>query len=501
VLLLIANGISTLLGLARGFYIARILSPSDYGAWTLLSVLLNYTNYTDMGVNTGFILKVPGLIGQGRLDEAQRVQRQAYTATLIVCGAIALVVVLISFLSLGFSVSTIAILHIVAVAILVTAVLNYYQVVARIQNKFLAFSLSGLLAAGVALGGVIVVGVLPLTFKVELVGYVSVLAAAAAALLLSMTTRSAPLWPPNWRDISRLVAIGLPVGLLPIVFTLFQSVDRWVVAVMVPVANLGYYGLGATLGLLLFMIPNTLAVVLFTRQIEQFGATGDPRSSESLVLPPLQFSGYIMALMAGGTVMVVPFIIYYLLPNYLPATRVAIFQVIGNCLLFAVPISTQFLASVKQIWRVFSVLLMGALIEALLVALLVLTPLGIDGAALAVLISDAIYSIAIAFLVVRLFSGTLLGQFSRVALYFLPFSICLPVAWFILIMNHVRGELWSDLLRLAEYGALYLLVCGPLCLLTAWLSGLLHQPFAATRIRRWLPIPLVDVLLGKGEIR
>ena len=492
-LLLIANGLGSILGLIRSFYILRVLLPSSYGIWSLVSTLLGYANYADMGVNTGFILEVPKLIGQGLLDEAQRVQRQAFTAILGICSVLFCGLVLVTFLPIHFGVTRVTLL-IVAVSIMVTAFLNYYSVVARIQDNYWLIGLSTLVMASVSTVGIILVSSLSHDLRVESVALISVLGSMMAVLLLGRAMHVHPAWPPNWSDWLRLAKLGLPVSLVPIAFTLFQSVDRWVVAALVPTSTMGYYGLGTTLGLFLYMIPNTLATVLFTRQIEHMGATGNPRSSEPLVLPPLQMSGYIMALVSGGAVLSIPFFIRYVAPNYLPGTSAAIFQVIGNCFLFAVPISTQILASVNKIMLVFCTLFIGLLLEVGLVALLVRSTLGIDGAALAVMFSDAIYSIVITYLVMRLFDATIRGQLGRVLSCFLPFAISLPLAIFLLAQTPMTGVLWNDTIRLGMAGTTYVLISTLLLVLCMRVTGLIIPDYVKGSIGEWLPARLATLL-------
>jgi O-antigen/teichoic acid export membrane protein len=464
-----------------------------------LITLLNYTNYGDLGINTGLILEVPKLIGQGNIEEAERVQRQAYTATLVVSGLIALLVISIAFIPFHSGILQTASILIVASAVLVLALLNYYHVVARFQERFGLIGLSIVITAIVATAGVVILGINMQHLRVEIVALIILLGFAAGALLLGIVMRPSLAWSLNRVDLRRLIKIGLPISLLPIAFTLFQSIDRWVVAILVPTQALGYYGLGTTLGVFLYMLPNALAVVLFTRQIERFGATNDPKASEPLVSPPLLFSGYTMALLAGGVALAMPYIIHYLVPAYWLGMRAAIFQVTGNCLLFAVPVASTFLISIGQQRRVFGALAIGIIVEAGLVFVLVQTPWGIDGAALAVLISDAVYGGLVAFLALRLFGGTMRQQLCRVASCFIPFAICLPVSTFLLSVNAVNGTLWNDLSRLVVYGIVYLVICGLLYLLVAWMSGVLRHPSIVKYRNRLSPASIWILLKNQKQ--
>jgi len=484
---LVANGVSSVLGLLRGFYTARLLSPGDYGAWTLISSLLSYTNYADVGINTGFILEAPRLIGRGHLEQAQHVQQQVYTITLLICGTLAGFGMAIAFLPLPFTASQMASLRIVASAVLILALLNYYHVVARIQDRFDLISLSTVVAAAVATAGIVAVATMARSVPVELVALTAVLGSGAAALSLGIGTRPALAWPPDGDLLRRLIRLGLPVSLLPIAFTLFQSVDRWVVAMLAPAEDMGHYGLGTTLGLFLYMVPSTLAIVLFTRQIERFGATNDPRALEPLVSLPMRLSGYIMGLVAGSVALAMPFIIYYVVPAYWPGRRAAVMQLIGNCLLFAVPVGSHFLISSGRQHQVFGALAAGLVFESGLVAVLVQTGWRIDGAAFAVMVSDAMYSGFVIFLTVRLFVDGFKQRLGRVLSCFAPFAVCLSVTASLGMADSLSGDAWNDLVGLAVRIVIYFVTCGSLLLAMAWRSGLLQESFIVDRATLWMP--------------
>ncbi len=496
-LLLIANGASSVLGLIRGFYVARTMVPADYGGWSLISALLSYANYGDVGVNTGFILEVPSLIGRGQIDEARRVQRQAYTATLVVAGIVAALVFASSFRPIALVGGYQTSLRIIAAGVVIFALQNYYQVVARIQDRWEPIGLATIATTLVGLVGVTAVGITTGHLSVDAAALFSVLGAAAAVLILGCACPAAPAYPLDWPLFRRLMMIGLPIALVPLAATVFQNLDRWIVAAVVSKAQMGYYGLGTTFGLFLYMIPNTLAIVLFTRQIAAFGATGDPRTRESIVLLPIQFSGYVMAFVAGAMMLAMPFIIHYVTPAYGPALQVARLQVVANCLLFVVPIGVNYLISTDRRRQMITTLAGAVVFEAALVAVLVRTTLGIEGAAWAVVASNVLYSGTVAVFCLRAFQSEALVMAKRATLYFMPFALCIPVALLLQPVSGVGGTAIVDLGRFVAVGIAYVVAAGALCLWASKYSGFLAEPFIVALVKTQLPTPLATVILGK----
>jgi O-antigen/teichoic acid export membrane protein len=488
---------SAMLGAVRSFYLARTLVPADYGIWSLVSTILGYANYGDLGISSGFILKVSRLMGRGRVEEATRVRGQALTATLMAASFVAVLLFLASFGGGQVFGDLAPSMRIAALGVVTLALLNYSQVVARVQDRWAGIGLATFMAAAVFTAGLMVVGTMLGRLSVEHVALFSVMGSATAVLILVYPARPRPAWPLDGALVRRLVLIGIPVTLFPVGLILFQSVDRWIVAASVSEDQLGYYALGTTLGAFLYLVPTTLAVVLFTRQIAAFGATGDPRTGESFVLAPIQLSGYVMAWLAGAMILTMPLIIGYLTPAYGPSLRTACLQVVGNCVLFTIPVGANYLLSINQQWKLFILLGSAIICEMVLVSTFVRTEWGIEGAASAVLVSDVLFSAAVAFSCFRPFRRGLLAPIGAVALCFLPFVLCLPVALWLQTENRLTGVLYWDGLRFLGIGTVYVLVSGVLCLSASRVTGVLDHPFLATRIRAGLPAPLAAVLLGK----
>jgi O-antigen/teichoic acid export membrane protein len=482
-LLVVANAVGSLLGFLRSVYIAHFLSPIDYGSWMLLVTSMNYANYADMGINNGAIMEAPKLIGQKKPQEAQTVLRQSYTAILLASGIVSFLLLFAALMPWRFTLLPAESLLVVAAASLVFALMNYNQLVARIEDRFGLIGCSAVLSASISLGAVILIGKTIQEHLVILFGIAFLLGSGMGALVLGLVVRPSWIWPPKKENVVRLIKIGIPVTLLPIGFTLYQSIDRWIVAWIVPAEALGYYGLGATMGIFLYMLPNMLAMVLFTKQIEQFGSTGDVKTLESLVYPPFLFCGYCMAFIAGGLILLLPFILRHFFPAYLAGSGTITLQMVANCLLFPVPVAANFLISTDRKAQLLILLLLGTVTMTGLVFLFA-SSAGIEGAATAVLISYLLYGVTLTLMSVKLLGGTLSRQILRCVFCFFPFVICIPIAILLLQTGPLTGNLWNDVICLVRQLALFIVFCLPLFLLFGWFTGILTQPFVASLFAR-----------------
>jgi O-antigen/teichoic acid export membrane protein len=469
----LASGFSGGLGVLRSFYIARFLSPAEFGIWSLMSSMLNYANYADLGVNNGLLVETGRLSGSNQRSLAEETLRQGFTVILLLAGLVAAVVLLGSALPEDFLDHELQWnLRIVAVGMIIMGVANYYQVVARLRHLFGVISCSVVITAAVALAGTWAVGTWFTQNRVSALMGASILGSLCAMALLAIAARAQPAWPIKRDRAVRLMKIGIPITMVPILFTIFQSIDRWVVAGIVSRQELGYYGFGAAMGLFLNMIPNTLAVVLFSRQIERFGATGDPLAAESLVIPPLFITAYVMALVGGAMILSIPMLTSYIVPAYTSANEVASIQVVGNCLLGVVPLASNFLISIQRQTRTLLWLLAATILEVVLVNGFA-RAYGITGAAVAVAISDLVYALALSYFALRLFRPNLRLCAKMMAGVFSPFLLCFALALSLRGMTDATGgrQFWTDATSWLQIMVQYLLIALPGCAVFGLISG------------------------------
>jgi lipopolysaccharide exporter len=468
----LASGFSGGLGVLRSFYIARLLTPAEFGIWSLMSSVLNYANYADLGVNNGLFVETGRLSGSNQKSLAEQTLRQGYTVILLFIGLVAAVVLLVSALPRGFlDLELQWSLRLIAAGMIIMGVANYYQVVARLRHLFGVISYSVVITATVSLAATWAAGTWFAQNRVAALMGASILGSLCAVSLLAMAARAQPGWPVQRDRAVRLMKIGIPITLVPILFTVFQSIDRWVVSGVVSRQELGYYGFGAAMGLFLNMIPNTLAIVLFSRQIERFGAMGDPLAAESLVIPPLFVTAHFMALVGGALILSIPMLTAYIVPAYTSANEVSSIQVMGNCLLGVAPLASNFLISIQRQTRILYCLVAATILEVALVYVFA-KAYGITGAAVAVAISDLVYALALAYFALGIFRPSLRLCTKMMAGVFGPFLLCFTLALSLRGMAAGTGaQFWTDATSWLQGVLLYLAIALPVCAFFGLLSG------------------------------
>lgn len=477
-----ANIVSGILGVGRGLYVAHALPPAEFGIWTLMLTLLGYASYSDAGVNHAMLVEMPRRMGRGDEEGADRVERESFSSIALISGTISIGLLIAALIPHATGSRWWRLMVLLSAGVFVYAMLNFYNVAVRVRGDFTAISVSVVAAAVVSFAAVIVWQLLQHALTADAVSAALIGGQLVGLLVLLRSGGGHLRWSFDWRALAVLLRIGFPLSLIPIGFTLFQSIDRWIVARAVEPRVFGYYGFGATIGTFLLLVPNALTYVLFTKQLQRFGATGDARASASLVWPPLVACSALMTLAAAEAAVALPFLVRYVLPAYTPGTFAAILQVIGNCLLFAVPVSSAYLISINRQREIYVALAASLAGEALLVAVSVYATRSINGAAAAVLASNAAYSALLTTLALRRLAGggrDVLGRLFRILS---PFVLAGGAAVALMWIDPYAGTLGSDSVRLLWHGAAVALVCVPLLVWMAIREGVLQQP----QVTLWL---------------
>lgn len=498
--LLAANITSNGLAAVRGVLMARGLSPEQFGIWSLMASALGYANYVDAGMNTGYLLTAAGLAARGELAEARRTSAQVLTGTLATAAVAAMLVCLAAVVMPSLAALR-PLAFVLAAAFVACALSNYFSAGARLAEDW------SRLATGSVIGGIVVtvaMGALVASGRLTAFGAgtatVGGVVVTAVALGWRRTVRFD--WPPDGALLGRILLAGVPVIGMPLSILLFQNLDRWIVATAVTPAALGVYGLGATIGGFLYLIPGPLAIVLFTRQIGVHAVSEDVTATRHLVLPPLHALSALMAAMAGGVVLGLPILITHVAPAYEGLGAVAACHVVGNCLLFAGPLASQYLAAVGRTRSVLAALGLAMLTEALLVSITLRAGLGVPGAAAAVLLSDFCYGVGLVGLCVSLFQGGFRARGLAVAGFFVPFGACLGLALGLSGFAHPdeAGRWTTDALRLFSVEAVYAIASVTLILAWSRVTGLLTHPLLAELLRRYAPPFVVRRLLPRSAL-
>jgi O-antigen/teichoic acid export membrane protein len=425
-----ASGIvSQALGLIAGFWVARLLGPSDFGVWNAVSLVLVYGAYLELGALSAMGRDLPFYHGQHDVEKAATLDGAARRVTIF--GALVATLFVISFSFLPIHSSKMALgLQAMAVVLILQQVYTYHRVVLRSHNDFKELSQQQVLLAMVSSG----LAILFVVFG-GLVGRLVAAILAQALIVLYAIHRNPWLAVPkfNLSDVWSVVRVGLPILMSGFVLSLLATIDRLMVITFLGEKQLGYFGLALLLTSVVSLIPATASQVLYPRITHQFGSSGkNVEALRAFVLSPPMILSTLLPVLIGSLYLSLPLVISVLLPAYVPGIAAARIVIVGIFFFGILGLTDYFLVTIGKLKQYAFFGCIALLLNIVLDYLFLQLGYGIEGIALGgTLITYLFYS--------SLVIGYALSHYTRrigdwvrffVRLW-LPFIFMIVLLWFV----------------------------------------------------------------------
>ena len=364
--------------------VARAVPTADFTVWALLLAGITYAPALFLGSLNGLGRQLPYLLGADKVVEA--VAAEASVAATFFAIAIACIVggLVLTAAGLGGWAWPVALMG------LGTLAFNVQQFVLRSHLSFNRASIQQL-ALGVCVlgGGVALLLLHTAEFRAAAMVYGICL---SVAILVGIALRPPKIWRPNWSMWRDLVAVGFPIMLAGIVFSVFVTSDRWLATTLLGAHRASPYALASVVGASMLIVPNVISQQTYPRMAIAYGRTSD--RNEILAMARRQ------SLIAGAAAIPLALLgdvaVILLVPILLPAYQEAVLPACIIALGFAaVAASTgfgNFLNVVGQQWSYLRVQL-GSTAIGLVLMIAGSRVAGATGIALGVTSSYLVYSV------------------------------------------------------------------------------------------------------------
>ena len=451
------------INLVAGFWIARLLGPSDFGIWTAVSLVLVYGAYSELGILSAMGRDLPFYRGQGDIEKAASIEGAARQSTLIGSLFAALLILAGSFLP-GQAPMMVLGLRVMAIALVLQQVYAYHRTVLRSYNQFGELSRQQVVLA--VLSAVLSI-VLVTAFGFE--GRLIAALLASAAIIIYAVRRNP--WRPmpkfNLSIALSLVRTGMPILVSGFVISLLTTIDRLMVITFLDEKQLGYFGIALLMVSAVSLIPAMASQVLYPRITYRYGNSGkDVAALRTFVLTPPAILSALLPVLIGSLYLSLPWVVSVLLPAYLPgitAARIVILGIFFYCILGLTDIFLVTIGKLKQ-YALFGCL--ALLLNIILDYLFLRLGYGIEGIALGgTLITYFFYSCIVIGYALSHYTKRL-GDWVRFFLrLWLPFIYMIVLLWFVeMAVNRMMPSasnmelLFSTLAKLL----FYIICCLPL---------------------------------------
>ncbi len=408
-----------------GFAIARFLGPTHYGLWNGLQLILLYASYSQLGIVNALNRELPLRRGKGELAQAERVRSTTLGAVLVTALIAGGAILAYSTIATSrHSPLVILGLRFVGLLVVLQQIYTYFEICFRTNHEFgviskLRFSRTVLDISLAVL----------LTYAFDLVGRLWA-ATLTFIVILAYILRQHPVpFRPAFdpKEAAKLIAIGFPIMLVGLVSGLFQSIDRVLILAFLNPTHLGYYAIGLTAASVLGIIPGVIGEILYPRFAERYGETNSPSQLKEYVLTPTYLLAHLLPVFLGTLYLLIPYAILMALPKYAPAIRPARILILGSFFLAIAGFASDFLNTInRQAINLMAQILSLAIAISFTYAFLRLG-WGIQGVALATVLTSFLYSIALLGYVLLRHFATPIDSLKSLWNFYLPLGYCLAL--------------------------------------------------------------------------
>jgi O-antigen/teichoic acid export membrane protein len=329
---------------------AGIVSPPEWGLWTLLNSVLAYSFVADLGISNGMNRDIPLYRGAGNRVRAGRISDASRSFALVSSVLCALGAAVYATYRGG------PMQH---EFLAFAGLLLLYRLFTFAQCYAMAFEDFGRVTrSNLALAALTSTVCLPLTIYFGLRGYLysQIVTFALGGILYLKPLVSSFRWNFDREDLADLAKGGLPIAAVGITASLVTSADRWLVSGVLGMEAIGHYSLVGMVWGTMSLLPQVIATRMYPGMSSEWGAN---RSGTALraMLKRYTLLGLALTVPLVAVVEVVgPLLAETFLPAYrpgIPAMQIAVlgfaFQPVvhGCACLFNVLGKQQFVFAVQ----------------------------------------------------------------------------------------------------------------------------------------------------------
>ena len=307
------------LGAVTVFLRPKLLSPEQYGIWTLFKLIPRYASYLHLGTRDAMRFFIPFYSARKDVDKSAIIKGSVFTSSLIINLLLSGLLVVLS-LKQGTSPEVRAGFLVMSLIVLLHFFMEYYIALLRAYEKF------SLIAASTYLNTVtLFVLTIPLLYFYKLYGlYVTVLLSymVLVAFLRMKFSYCVP-WKVDFGLLKELFIKGAPIMVSDFSIQLITTSDRIIVSGLMGSRALGYYGIAILAVTFLMQVPGTAREIMEPRLMRVVENSSSEKVAAEYLLKPLINTAYFMPYIIGPVFVLTPVIIPWILPRYVNGVTAA----------------------------------------------------------------------------------------------------------------------------------------------------------------------------------
>lgn len=382
--------------------IARWLGPEKFGTWNMLNLILIYGSFINFGVLNAMNREVPFYNGRGSFEKSNYISNLSWTFSLFTAMIFCVVsLIVLEFTSLDKDISTP--LKLVIMTLFAQQIYNYFQIYFKANIKFNLVNVQRII-----FGVFFPLFTIPLTFYFNLYGFIigqtvtflSLIAISYKITPIKLTLR----W--NFKDIKRLIKIGLPIMGAGLLYSILITIDRWIIVNYLSIKDLGFYSITIMTISTVSFIPMILAEQYYPRMAYSYGQMNNRKNLKPIILKQ-SISSFILTMPVVISIyLFAPPLIKIYMPDYIHGIQPLQIAILGMIFLSLAGGPANFLNTIGK--QTYYLIIQGiAIIINIIVGILFIKfGFGLNGVALSVAITYAVYGLILSIVVYAILAKT-----------------------------------------------------------------------------------------------
>lgn len=436
-----------------GLVIAKVLGPAAFGVFSALTLIVNYSQYSHLGLMTAMVKKVPFYNGKKEYNKAKETKDIVFSVTIITIILISIGLIIASFFIKNLALNTINSLRIIAAVIILQQIFFFYQDHLRVEKKFLMI---GKILLIYSITYFISIIILIIKFRLEGVFFASLIAYTIVLLYLFNKERfkfKIKIMPGKT---VQLIRFGFPLFTMGIIGIFLASIDKIMIIKFMDKTQLGYYSIAIMIAGIIYFVPHAISYVTFSHILERYGKKEDKAHIKNYLFQPTSILSYLMPIVIGLVFITAPVAIYYILPQYIQGiTSVKILV----CAIFFMSVTTaagNFLITINKERKILLFQAISVILAIILNYIFIMMGYGIKGVAIATAISYFFYSIGIFVYSFRYYIPRITQLIKFIAKTYIPYLyiiLLLTLSNFIPITGNLLRDILLTVIKLVIFMA------------------------------------------------
>ncbi|MBU1784795.1 MAG: oligosaccharide flippase family protein [Candidatus Omnitrophica bacterium] len=355
---------SQFITLVAGILGRRFLGPLQTGIWSLLQVILNYTQYSSFGAMNATLREIPFYKGKGDEAKVANIQNTSFSFSMFSSVVVAVLFVGYAFVMRARLSETIFYGLLLAGGLVVLRRMNDLLITLLRAHKFFGFASRQMVLSSLVNAVLIIL----LSYRFRLYGYV---AAMAISLMFNITYIMMRQgfnfkWVVDIEQTKDLISYGMPLVLLGIMSTVLLSIDRIMIAKMIGLKELGLYSIAVMSYRYLSTFSNAVGNVLVPNLHEKYGKYDDRSKLEGTLSRTALFLSNVSPMLIGVMWFILPGMVSWVLPEFKGCVPAAKFLAIGAFFLAINNPYAHYVVAIRKHMQLFPIMI-GVSILALVV--------------------------------------------------------------------------------------------------------------------------------------